>query len=390
MYIVGVKMYAEFIERINIIKVVSNVFWTCGLICYYFQFPFVELSGFIVPAMGGYIFFNIGILKKILTNKRFIYAWYLLVLFVFMNILNSNITNTFSGNTWRFALIVIIIPICMQLKTKRFEIEYSIFKWLSVIKAIYLIVIAIWMINVGNYEPFRIWASSLGGDMYFVYDFFPRIQLAGNALLLVALMIEIWKKKKMTITVCILLLGVIFEGNFSFYLGLILFICFIVFHDVSKRISAKKLGVIFGVLVLLLSFYQYAESEREKKAAGGNALRTKQAEILMDTNYLLGSGLGAAVPDNTKLGRKADATYYEYQTLYIFYQIGFIGMLIFYIALLQGLMMIKNRELKYLYVSYLIASFFNPYCFDTTQIIVSILCANYAAIEDKGTLNDEC
>lgn len=377
-------MYVEFIKRLRVIKIASYVFWTCGLICYYFQFPFVELSEFIVPAVGGYIFFNIDILKKILMNKPFLYSWYLLVLFVFINVLDATITNRFSENTWRFALIIIIIPICMQLKTKKFKIEYNIFKWLSVIKAIYIIVFAIWMVEVGTYEPFRIWASSLGGDMYFVYDFFPRIQLAGNALLLVALMLEIWSKKRITIVVCILLLGVIFEGNFSFYLGLIIFVSYIVLHDSIDRISVKKLGVLFSLVILLISFYQYADSERENKAMSGNtAVRSEQADILLETDYLFGLGLGTRVPDITKLGRRADATYFEYQTLYIFHQVGFIGILLFYIALLQGVLKLRNSEVRVLYVSYLISSFFNPYCFDTTQIIVSILCANHVDVADK-------
>ena len=372
----------------NINKIISCVLWTGSLICYYFQFPFKELSTFIVPTVGLYILFNLGSLKKVLTNKHFVYVWYLLILFIFINVLNAIIDYTYSNNTWRFALVVMIIPLCMQFKIKGFEKEYIIFKWLSLIKAIYLMVIALWMINVGTYEPFRIWANSMGGDMYFVYDFFPRIQLQGNALLLVALMLEIWNKKKLTLAIFILLLGVIFEGNFSFYLGLVIFICYVVFRDAVKRLSVKKLGVICILFLLLISFYQYADSEREKKAEAGNALRAKQADILLDTNYLFGLGLGAEVPDNTKLGRRADAIYFEYQTLYIFYQIGFVGILLFYIALLQGVLKIKDKNVQVLYISYLISSFFNPYCFDTTQMIVSVLCANYVDFEDKRLLDD--
>ena len=69
-------------------------------------------------------------------------------------------------------------------------------------------------------------------------------------------------------------------------------------------------------------------------------------------------------------------TYFELQTLYVLHQIGLLGLLIFY-ALVYYQVARFGREALVLFTIYLIYTFWNPYCFDTTEMLTLIMLANY-------------
>ena len=148
----------------------------------------------------------------------------------------------------------------------------------------------------------------------------------------------------------------------------------------QKGITFKKLFVILVALVVGTGFCFYALDQREQKEDAGNALRAAQAKILLSGNPLVGEGLGAKVYDNGQLGRTADDKYFELQTLYIFFQIGFVGLVLFYLSNILALRRVHSADAWCVYVAYLIGSFFNPYCFDTTQMVTAVLCGNYLMI----------
>ena len=367
-------------------KYISYLVWLFLLVSYNFQFPFKELSDYITPLFFLYFLLNVKELCRTVYSDVSLKLFYVFAILLTLNLMMSTINGIPLENSIRFYAILLGIPLCFGLVKEKFIIEYKIFIGVSVVKSIYLIVLAAWMVYVGAYEPFRIWAQHVigNGDMFFVYGFIPRIQLQGNALLLMALFISIARNNKITKCGMLFLLGVLIEGNFSFYLGLVFFIIYLYIKNNSiKKLTLKK--CIAGLLLLasLIGFYNYADSQREAKDTGQRSVREKQIEILMDTNELYGSGLGQRVPGNTKLGRSDNATYFELQTLYIYYQIGFMGILLFYCIVFRLLFQLDNKDALYIYIAYMIYSFFNPYCFDTTNCIVAILCANYSRIVNR-------
>ena len=354
--------------------------WTIAIAAYYFQFPFVDLGDLIVPTFAAYFLFSV---KRILRelDRRFFLLWLLLALYLTGNLFVTVSFFSISESAWRFYFILLIIPLCFFLRNENFSAEYRIFRWLSICKVLFLIGMASYMLYVGSYEPFRLWAKNLGGDMYFVYDFFPRIQVSGNALLLVAFLMEFARNTRLSVYLLLLFIGIVIEGNFSFFLAAAVFFGYYFIRYVwQKGITFKKLFVILVALIVGTGFCFYALDQREQKADGGNALRAAQAEILLSGNPFVGEGLGAKVYDNVRLGRMADDKYFELQTLYIFFQIGSVGLLLFYLSNALALRRVPNTDAWCIYVVYLVGSFFNPYCFDTTQMVTAVLCGNYLMI----------
>lgn len=354
--------------------------WTIAIAAYYFQFPFVDLSALIVPTFAAYLLFSV---KRIFreVDRRFLLLWLLLALYLTGNLFVTISFFCASDTPWRFYFILLIIPLCFFLRNENFSTEYRIFRWLSICKVLFLIGMASYMLYVGSYEPFRLWAKNLGGDMYFVYDFFPRIQVSGNALLLVAFLMEFARNTRLSVYLLLLFIGIVIEGNFSFFLAVAVFFGYYFIRYVwQKGITFKKLFVILVALVVGTGFCFYALDQREQKEYAGNALRAAQAKILLSGNPLVGEGLGAKVYDNGQLGRTADDKYFELQTLYIFFQIGFVGLVLFYLSNILALRRVHSADAWCVYVAYLIGSFFNPYCFDTTQMVTAVLCGNYLMI----------
>ena len=354
--------------------------WTIAIAAYYFQFPFVDLGDLIVPTFAAYFLFSV---KRILRelDRRFFLLWLLLALYLTGNLFVTVSFFSISESAWRFYFILLIIPLCFFLRNENFSAEYRIFRWLSICKVLFLIGMASYMLYVGSYEPFRLWAKNLGGDMYFVYDFFPRIQVSGNALLLVAFLMEFARNTRLSVYLLFLFIGIVIEGNFSFFLAVAVFFGYYFIRYVwQKGITFKKLFVVLVALIVGTGFCFYALDQREQKADGGNVLRAAQAEILLSGNPFVGEGVGAKVYDNVRLGRMADDKYFELQTLYIFFQIGSVGLLLFYLSNALALRRVPNTDAWCVYVVYLVGSFFNPYCFDTTQMVTAVLCGNYLMI----------
>lgn len=366
--------------KLNYLKnKLAIIVWGAMIFSYYFQAPFKHLAQYIVPLLFVYLILN----KELFHTNRLKHDTdKLLLIFIFYVIFSSFWTLLFGGITqkvMRFAMILIALPLCFFMKKENFTWEYKIFIILSIAKAIYLAFIAIQMEVSGTYIPARRWAQENGfGDAYFVYDIVPRVQLHGNALLVTSFVLNFHKDKRFNISNIVLLIGVLIEGNFSFVIGLILLFLYEHFSTTNVlRMNLAKIAMTLLLSIVSIAFLFYANLEMTRKANWGNALKMKQAAILVDTNLIIGDGVGAIVPRNTELGRKTDADYYELQALYIFYQIGLIGIILFYVLTFY-MCSFYGKTVFSLYVIYLIYSAFNPYCFDTTHMMTTILLINCA------------
>ena len=105
-------------------------------------------------------------------------------------------------------------------------------------------------------------------------------------------------------------------------------------------------------------------------------IRFDQARVLLDTNWLFGKGVGNSIKANTSFVSYNGNMYFELQTLYIFNQIGIIGLLSFYILTFAPLIRKNNAEKVIAYIAFLAYTFWNPYCFDSNHIIALILIQN--------------
>lgn len=369
----------------NIVLSITRILcFSISVFFYYFQVPYIEYAGYITIGLAAFLVLDVRKAFKIftITSKSGILYIALLILSS-LNLLWSIANGNELSNAFRFYLILMLIPVCSFFANHESEILYKIFCIFSLGKAIMLIVLAVMVIQAGSYTELRVWSQANNyGDIYTVFEIIPRIQLKSNALLVIAFMISFYRTRKFTLYNLIILLSVLCAGNLAFLVGVALFLGWIY----SKRIDLKHLRIKdllagFTVSLLLAGFCVYAGNQIAVKGGLGsngdlnssNGMRYAQAQILVDTNVLYGRGFGSSVPDAIYLGRSPDAQYYELQTLYIYYQVGLIILLLFIHMTLITSYHSYSKDGFVVFIIYLLFSFFNPYCMDSTQMITMIL-----------------
>lgn len=337
----------------------------------YFQVPFSELSGYISPLLAIYFLLSsksIISFQREKSNLTLTLSW---LIFLSLNLLAVAIDGGDIERGIRFFLILVLIVLAFGTENKKdVRIQYKIFMALTICKVIYLIVLAMLMIMYGDYMPFRTWANLNGyGDIYFVYDLIPRVQIYGNSLLIIAMLVEFFTKRKITLLALFIMVGVFIAGNLAFIVAIFLLILYVYFkkyfHLTIKGMLSFLLLLIFMVPVCL-----YMSSENDRKVDGGNAVKVAQLEILLDNgNLFMGNGLGDKVPKMKLIGYSEKSLYYEMQSAYIFYQIGFLGFAWFVVLNIIFLRRYKNNGIYVFYGIYIVSACANPYFFDSTHIL---------------------
>jgi hypothetical protein len=244
-----------------------------------------------------------------------------------------------------------------------------------------LIVVYVIFLYTGTYTVLREFANNGSfGDIYSFGGIFLRVQVHGNALLVVAFMLSVMRKQRIHLLSIFLLIGVFLAGNFAFILG---FAIFCAYYVLQKAFKNKKMWHInitiflfFSVLVFII-FYPYVERQIERKSHHSNVVRIEQAEVLLSGNVFMGNGIGNNIKARTSTRTYDGALYYELQSLYIINQIGVIGYLIFMFSTIYTFYYLtKNKKMLIIYFIYLFYSFWNPYCFDTTHMFAVMLLLN--------------
>lgn len=369
------------------ISKISCIAWTIAVFFYYFQVPFLNFAWLITTGVAIFMLLDIKKIFDIFRNFRIGILYLVVISFCLINVLYSVSNGTELSSALRFFWILILLPLCPFYQKENAYTIYKVFEIFSLGKAIMLIVLAFLVYQAGSYAEMRTWAQMNNyGDIYYGYANIPKIQLKGNALLLIAFMIDFCKSNKFNVYNVVILLGVLCAGNFAFLLGLAIFFVWRYASSLkyNGNIFRKALvGVILLIGITLFSSYSIMESNTKSGYFGSNGMRIIQYEILTDTNIIYGSGLGSNVPGAVRLGRSIDDQYYELQTLYIYYQVGIICLGFFYIIMFYTMRRSCDKDGFVLFLIYLFYSFFNPYCFDTTQMITMILLSNQFPREVK-------
>lgn len=376
-------------KNIDLVKRVSLIVWTIAVFAYFFQFPWANLSKLIIPSLGIYLLFYLRDIKIYPETVILLFAFFI---YLIISVVIALINGTDVSRIARFCIILLTIVYCCIIRISDFRREVAIFVNLAVMKAFLITIIAISIILLGDYSVFRNWAlDNAFGDIYYISRFFPKIQVMGNALLVIAFIVEYMRRKKVTFKLVVLLCGIIYAGNFAYIIGIMLFVIYELLKIVLPLLkNNKKLLpiVVTGILISYIIVLPYLLNKIEQKSEVSNKIRVEQAEILLDANIFVGEGLGNYIKASTKLRDYDGAIYYELQTLYIINQIGFAGLLMFYAIIFSNLKKCGMNKLV-IYLIYLIYAFWNPYCFDTTQMIATILIINLIEEGEDGE-NSNC
>ena len=359
------------------------LFFALFVFCSYIQFPFTKFASLIVPFFLCFLLFNLNSIFYCFKSQSF-FLFTLFGVHLGFCIMLSALGNAELSSIIRFLLILVMLPLCFSFdcETKKKERLYKIFIYLTYIKILSLIIIYIIYLRVLDYTSFRIYAVAHSGDIYSTHSkFFLRIQVPGNALVIDAFLINLLLEKKITKKNAFLGIGVLLCGNFAFIMGAF----FMGIYVYISRILSKKKNInrfplyIFLLLVAVFSIAPYFFNTMEEKSHGSNELRNEQIPYLLSGNVITGNGLGNIINGKT-VRRNYEVMsrngYFEFQSLYIINQIGFIGYFIFLILTFY-LVYYRRRSREYIicYFIYLLYAFFNPYCFDTTHMLFGLLLA---------------
>lgn len=361
----------KWIERIGVFA------WCLAAMGYFFQFPFSILSSLIIPSLAVYFLSQLPNLH-IPKDRKYLIGLGVYLLFIIFCVVRSLVLGVSLTRIIRFAAILVGIPAFCWIQDPTFSVKRKIFTGIAVIKSVVLIAIAVKLVIDGHHTLIRFWAQNNGlGDIYLLNGV-PKVQVHGNALLVMAFVVEFLHKKRLNIFNIIILGGVLVAGNFAFILGLLLLVVWQGGSYAYRFIQKNKWGkyvVAVICLIAVIVLMPYFIGKIQEKADMSNVVRLEQAMVLLDANPIIGDGLGYVVQAETATRIYNGDIYFELQTLYIYKQIGLVGLLLFYFATILP-MWYKSKEHTLLYLLYLAYTFWNPYCFDATQLMAVVLILN--------------
>lgn len=362
------------------------IFWILALVGYFFHSYYPLLANLIIPCLLAYLVF---MLKYI--NLEIVHGWIEYYVVYVLLLVGSAIVGLINDNPAsmlaRFFAILVLIPIipCIQ-EGYDFQKEWSWLRIIAILKAISIIVFWIKVFREQDYSQYRHWAEvNRVGDVY-ILNGIPRIQLNGTSLFVVVFGFEIMREHRLNAVAIIMVLAGLMAGNSAYILGFALFGFLESWVIIKKWLFGRnwRIVVVLPVLIILIiAFLIYSIHVLEIKSTWSNLIRYDQAKILLDVNPIWGSGLGSVIKGQIMGERVYNGNiYFELQTLFIYNQIGITAFVLFYV--LTTMPYFKyGKKIIYAYLIYLIFTFWNPYCFDSTHII-TLLALNYIGLLEKS------
>lgn len=375
----------RYIKKVNIASLLSTISLGIFSFSYFFQFPFSKLAGLLVPSMLLFLVINFRYILKN-TNPRLAAVYVVYIVYLIANVCFAIIVGNEISSIIRFSLILCVLPLCANCRKNTLRYERFVFLMCAILKSLVIIGIMMYLFYTRDHSLLRFWAFQHSyGDIYISVTGVPKVQVQGNALLVMAFILSYDKERKWNLKNIILLLGVIGAGNFAYYLGLVAYFGVIISKKIVESGISEYFRVIVFVILLILSFVFciFAYNQSKIKSEVSNATRIDQAKVLLDGNWLTGEGLGNKIIAKTNTRNYDGDIYFELQTLYIINQIGSVGLLLLQIQIYITLGKIKKRNV-FLYTIYLIYTFWNPYCYDTTHMLSIIMLANMGDSRKTG------
>jgi hypothetical protein len=225
--------------------------------------------------------------------------------------------------------------------------------------------------------------SSGWGDVYSFDGLYYRVQLVGNALLPLLFMIALWRIDRGPAyrwVAVISLVALLAAGNLTYLLTAAI-AAGIRFRAVLSRPGWGRW--VIGLLIACGCIYGATAIQEavERKFDGTDSsmgVRFDQIDAALEqagdspVTLLLGAGLGAPFPD----GRERDYSRYQYielQTLYLLYQLGIVGMLVYTTTLISLTRRAMSRTARTIFWLYVLSGITNPYLLDSNQIAATLL-----------------
>lgn len=317
----------------------------------------------------------------------------------------------------RFYVILILLLSAFFLPPQK--IYVTIFIGLAVLHSVLLIGFETYIVLLGDPEFSAFIRSKVMefgfGDVYTFNQYFYRIQIKGNPVLPIALLVSLFaiQSKRLKISAASLLFaGTIVAGNFAFILAIVFFIgmyCVILFFS-NQKVSAflknlfasrKRIFITAGSLLFVLVLvgaivFPYLKELFILKMQVSIPTRFDQVNHLIVSliespiTLLFGQGLGNIINVISDYRDYRTYYYFELQTIYIISQVGILYFLVFLFTKITYIVKFwKNKYIYLIYLSYFVYAFTNPYLFDTTNIVVLIVLSSLSKLYLKEGKNSE-
>lgn len=353
----------------------ASVFWTVSVAAYMFQCYQRNLAILIVPCLAMFLFIESNRIRfQFYRNYIPLYCFFLLYLTTSGAI--SYVNGTPISSILRFYLILLAIPLAQCVTEPDFNSEWTVLKALATVKASTVVLTWMDVFIKQDYQSYRMWAQSTGAGDIYILNGIPRVQILGTSIFVTLFVCEFMKEHRLTFYGALMAVTALAAGNSAYVLGIFSFGVFYYGPVLLKWIKNKNWKLIFVIpisIAMVIVFALYSLRSMKAKVEFSNAVRVEQIQVLTETNPIIGNGLGHSVSGGGVWRQYDGDTYFELQTLYIYNQIGIIGLGTFY--LLTFIPYAGQKKLM-CYITYLIYTFFNPYCFDSTHIIAVLLISN--------------
>jgi hypothetical protein len=222
------------------------------------------------------------------------------------------------------------------------------------------------------------------GDVYSHDGVYFRVQLIGNALLPVLFMISALRfgwSKSYKIATLVAAASIIAAGNLTYIITCLAYTLVLLLKATKAR-PGLRLFVSTMALVLGLSYGVAALSEAIESKTGYSdssiGVRLDQMNVVADAfsehpeRALLGFGLGSRLPDG-KERNYSEGVYVELQALYLLYQLGLIGSILYGTTVYFTLRGRVSGDGRLIFWMYVLSGLSNPYILDSNQIITSLV-----------------
>ncbi|WP_019551917.1 hypothetical protein [Propionispira raffinosivorans] len=355
------------------------LFMALSLFCITRQVPFQQLGGLITPLyIISLIFYIRNIRENIYSEEKYmqrcilIYVMFFSIMFFYAIALG----NEFYYVLQTYAVILLLI---FAYYIKPNEKIISVYIFLALLHAIVLIGLNYFFITTMVHENFIIRAifseNGYGGDAFFVNDYLCRIIIKGNELLPLAIMlVEVhYEKMKKYLLLCIFIFATIIAGNFGFIMALFIFyILWWIYQKKYKTICCVFVGLLVSGSILSTDLSEYISGKQDSSWSA----RIDQVNVLVDDfdtafDIVVGKGMGNNVNVRGQYRDYSGQRYYEVQGMYIFNQIGFMGMiLVIFMNIILSVNYFKSMQAKIIYIAYFSYAITNPYIFNIFHLIV--------------------
>lgn len=297
---------------------------------------------------------------------------------------------------FRFFVILLLIVLAYFASFDSWK-AFNALLSLYLLHALILISLGVGMAIVfgnGDYSIVRNFFGAAGyGDIYTFGGGFYRVQLRGNALLPFFLMLTVYiawlsDARLYRYVAALLFVGVIFAGNFAYYIALAVFLVFflLIVSDTVTAVRRNIMLLLAGVIFMATLGWRVVMSILDRKLGSEHSslgVRYDQIAVLLndlDQSYislLFGQGLGNVLKIQTFVRDYTDAMYYEVQAVYILNQLGVIPfILLIFGYIILSFRIFRDRVLLLIFACYVLYASTNPYIFDTNHVIVIVVLAS--------------